>query len=56
MGRPLADLKDQYSSVELQHEAMQWRIDELNADAQKDGTELFMQDKQTKISLEYVKM
>uniref|UniRef100_UPI0040568FB1 hypothetical protein n=1 Tax=Candidatus Electronema sp. TaxID=2698783 RepID=UPI0040568FB1 len=26
----LADLKDQYSSVELQHEAMRWRFDELD--------------------------
>jgi len=33
----LANLKDQYSSVELQHEAMQWRIDELSAEAQKGG-------------------
>ncbi|CAK8724107.1 MAG: hypothetical protein CDV28_12219 [Candidatus Electronema aureum] len=49
----LADLKDQYTSVELQHEAMQWRIDELDADARKGGTELFMQDKQAKISLEH---
>ncbi len=39
----LADLKDQYSSVELQHEAMEWRIDELDdiiAQAQKSGNEL----------------
>jgi hypothetical protein len=28
-------------------------LDELNADARKDGTELFMQDKQAKISLEH---
>ncbi len=31
----LADLKDQYSSVELQHEAMEWRQEELRAEAQK---------------------
>ena len=36
----LADLKDKYSSVELQHEAMQWRFDELFVQAQTAGNEL----------------